>query len=157
MILKPEPLNSEAFAPYGQVIAGTGSGPERHAFAANMDNLRTHARANMTFMRVNLAAAPIRIESLERHRYSNQTFIPLNGTRHLIAVCPSTAAGEPELSKITAFTAAGSQAVNYNPDVWHAPRTAIALPGEFIMFRWDDGSAVDTEKRPLQNPIEVEL
>ena len=68
MILKPEPLNSEAFVPYGQVIAGTGSGPERHA-----------------------------------------------------------------------------------------PRTAIALPGEFIMFRWDDGSAVDTEKRPLQIPIEVEL
>jgi len=157
MIIKAQPLNREAFAPYGQVLAGTASGPERHAFAANMENLRAQAKANMTFMRVSLAAAPLRIESLERHRFSNQTFVPLNGTRHLIAVCPSMADGEPDILNMTVFSAEGSQAVNYNPDVWHAPRTAIAPPGEFIMFRWDDGSEVDTEKRPLADPVEIEL
>lgn len=157
MIIKAQPLSREAFAPYGQVLAGTAGGPERHAFAANMENLRPQAKANLTFMRVSLAATPLRIESLERHRFSNQTFVPLNGTRHLIAVCPSTADGEPDILNMTVFSAGGSQAVNYNPDVWHAPRTAIAPPGEFIMFRWDDGSAVDTENRPLADPVEVEL
>jgi ureidoglycolate hydrolase len=55
------------------------------------------------------------------------------------------------------FVASGSQAVNYDANVWHAPRTALSSPGEFVMFRWDDGGALDTETIPLGAPVAVEL
>jgi len=155
MIVHTNPLTPEAFAPFGQVLMGPGQGPERYAFAARMQNERAAARPNMTFMRVALAARPIRIKSLERHVYSNQTFIPLNGTCQLVAVCPSGGNGQPLLEQLLAFVATGAQAVNYNANTWHAPRTAIRGPGEFIMFRWDDGTDLDTEGWPLEEPIEI--
>ena len=157
MIVQAKPLTPAAFAPFGQVLMGPGKGPERYAYAARMQNDRTAARPNMTFMRVNPAARPIRIKSLERHVYSNQAFIPLNGTGQLVAVCPSDGVGRPLLEQLLAFVATGAQAVNYNANTWHAPRTAIRGPGEFIMFRWDDGTDQDTESWPLAEAIEIVL
>jgi ureidoglycolate hydrolase len=81
----------------------------------------------------------------------------MNGTRQLVAVCPSAPDGSPLASQLRVFVADGSQAVNYDADVWHAPRMALCAPGEFVMFRWDDGSALDTELRTLEVPIVVEL
>lgn len=157
MIVKARPLVVEAFAPFGQVLMGRGPGPERQPFAARVENLRTDARANITFMRVGLAAVPIRIAELERHPHSHQMFVPLNGTRHMVAVCPAADDGGPDLSALAVFTAEGSQAVNYNAGVWHAPRMVLDGPGEFIMMRWDDSSAADTDLRPLEVEIEVDL
>jgi ureidoglycolate lyase len=157
LIVQAKPLTPDAFAPFGQVLMGLGKGPERYAFAARMQNDRPEARPNMTFMRVNLAAQPIRIKSLERHVYSNQTFIPLNGTVQLVAVCLSDGEGRPMLEQLLAFVATGAQTVNYNANTWHAPRTAIRAPGEFIMFRWDDGTDLDTESWPLEAAIEIAL
>lgn len=157
MILNARPLTREAFAPFGDVLMGldAAGGPERHEFAARFQNLRPDAKPNLTFMRVPVADGDITIRALERHRFSNQVFAPLNGTCHLAVVCPSTPAGAPDLSCLQAFVASGTQAINYAADVWHAPRTALSAPGEFIMFRWDDGSPADTELLPLDNDILV--
>lgn len=157
MIVRAKPFDAEAFAPYGQVVGGDGKKEERHAYAADMENLRPDAAANMTFMRVLPVSLPIRIKTLERHVYSNQTFIPLNGTRHLIVVCPSNENGEPVLSQLMAFSAKGSQAVNYKANIWHAPRTATSLPGEFVMFRWDADDDDDTEFFEIDATVEVSL
>jgi ureidoglycolate hydrolase len=53
--------------------------------------------------------------------------------------------------------AGGGQAVNYDANVWHAPRTALSAPGEFVMFRWDDGTELDTETLALEQAIVVDL
>jgi len=158
MTLKAKPLTADAFKPYGQVLMGPGQGPERHEFAAVVDNRRgTNAKANFTYMRSKLAQAPAMVRAMERHIFSNQIFVPLNGTAYLVAVCPSTATGDPDLKRIEAFVAKGTQAVNYDTGVWHAPNTPLAAPGEFVMQRFDDGSAADTELRPLDTPIEVDV
>jgi ureidoglycolate lyase len=157
MIVKARPLVAEAFAPFGQVLMGSGSDPERHPFAARVENLRADAKANLTFMRVAPAAVPIRIAEMERHPHSHQLFVPLDGTRYLVAVCPGADDGGPDLSRLRVFTAEGSQAVNYNAGVWHAPRTVLGGPGEFIMMRWDDGTAADTDLRAVEAEIEVDL
>jgi ureidoglycolate lyase len=151
------PLTAEAFAAFGQVLQGSGAPTERKAFASRMQNGRPQAKPNMTWMRILPAMGPIRIEALERHPYSNQTFVPLAGTRHLVAVCPSGPDGAPIASALRVFVADGSQAVNYDANVWHAPRTALGAPGEFVMFRWDDGSEFDTETIELPVPIRVEI
>ena len=157
MSIKAKPLTPEAFGPFGQVLMGRVDGPQRDEFAASMDNLRDDAKANMTFMRVPVAPAPVQVSALERHSCSNQTFIPLNGTHSLVAVCPSTSDGDPDLSGLIVFVATGAQAVNYNADVWHAPRCALCEPGEFVMLRFDNGSEVDTELRQLDAPVPVDL
>jgi ureidoglycolate lyase len=156
-VIAAMPLTAAAFAPFGQVLEGSGAASERKPYASHMHNGRTQAKPNMTYMRVLPVTAAVRIEALERHVHSNQTFVPLNGTRHLVAVCPSSPSGEPMLDRLQVFVAHGGQAVNYDANVWHAPRTALSLPGEFVMFRWDDGSDLDTEMRPLDRPIAVEL
>jgi ureidoglycolate lyase len=155
MIVKANPLTSDVFTPFGQVLMGGGKGSERHPYAARIKNLRTDARPNMTFMRVPIMDMPVQIAELERHVYSNQTFIPLNGTRQLVVVCASQHDETPDINTLAAFIAEGSQAVNYNPGVWHAPRTAIGGPGEFVMFRWDEDNDRDTELFPLDEPIEI--
>jgi len=157
MSVKAKPLTAEALAPFGQVLMGYETGVERHEFAASVENLRAHAKPNMTFMRGAVAALPVTIKAMERHDHSNQIFVPMNGTRYLVAVCPADAAGGPDVSKIQVFVAEGSQAVNFNAGVWHAPNTVLATPGEFIMLRFDDGGPEDTDLRTLDAPIEVDL
>ena len=151
------PLTPELFLPYGQVLMGNGKAPERVAFAAKRENHRPEARLNVTYLHINPSHGPVSLEAMERHPYSNQIFVPLNGTRHLVVVCPSTTDGEPNLAELKAFTAGGSQTVNYYAGVWHAPRTAIGGAGEFIMLRWDDGSVNDEELRLLGADIKINL
>ncbi len=157
MILDARPLTPEAFAPFGDVLMGldAGDAPERHEFAARFQNLRPDARPNLTFMRVPVENGDIVIRALERHRFSNQVFVPLSGTHHLAVICPSTPDGAPDLKGLQAFVASGAQAINYAADIWHAPRTALSPPGEFVMFRWDDGSPADTELLTLDDEIVV--
>ena len=155
MTIKALPLTADAFAPFGQVLEGNQDGAHRREFLAKNFSSRPQARLNTTFMRVAVDKGPTMVKALERHVHSNQFFVPLNGTRHLVAVCPADADGNPDLSRIKVFVASGSQGVNYDPNVWHAPRQPLSAPGEFVMQRWDDGSAADTELRPLPEPIEV--
>jgi len=157
MTLKAKPLTPDAFKPYGQVLMGPGQGPERYEFAAVVDNRRPDAKANITYMRSKLAQLPVAVRAMERHVHSNQMFAPLGGTAYLVAVCPSTAAGDPDLARLEVFVATGTQAVNYGTDVWHAPNTPLTAPAEFVMLRFDDGSPADTEMRPLDAPIEVDV
>ena len=157
MNINANPLKPESFSSFGQVIMGNGKTPERVAFAAKIENHRTEARLNVTYLHINPVKGPVSIEAMERHPYSHQIFVPLNGTRHLVVVCPSTRDGEPILSELKAFTAEGSQTVNYYAGVWHAPRTAIGGSGEFIMMRWDDDSVDDEELRLLGTAIKINL
>ncbi len=157
MTVRAQPLTAQAFAPFGQVLAGTGAATERRPFAARMHNGRAGARPNMTYMKVAPQPAVASITELERHPHSNQAFVPLKGTRALIAVCPSGTEGQPLLAQLQVFVADGGQGVNYDANVWHAPRTALCEPGEFVMFRWDDGSVADTEVLKLEQPLAVAM
>ena len=157
MIIPAHKLTPEAFAGFGQVLMGPGTGPERHEFAATIENRRESARPNLSFMRVAPATQPIQVAMLERHAFSNQTFVPMNGTYHLVAVCPQDTDGRPVVEKMTAFVATPSQAVNYDAGTWHAPRTVIKGAGEFVMFRWDDGGDLDTELFKIDSPVEINI
>jgi len=157
MIITADPLTPESFSRFGQVVMGNGKTPERIPFAAKIENHRSDARLNLTYLHINPVKGPVHVEAMERHPYSHQVFVPLNGTRHLVVVCPSARDGEPNLSELRAFTANGSQTVNYHAGVWHAPRTALGGSGEFIMLRWDAANADDEELRMLETTIEINL
>ena len=155
MKLKLKRLTPEAFAPYGQVLMGNGHVPEREAWAAQVDNLRPDARANFTYMSLEPVHYPVQVTELERHPFSHQIFVPLNRTSHLVLVCPSCDDGSPDLAGCLAFEATGGQSVNYNANIWHAPRMVLHEPGSFIMLRWDNNTADDTELLNLDVPLVV--
>jgi ureidoglycolate lyase len=157
MIITAKPLTPLSFKPFGQVIIGSGKIPERIPFAAKVENHRLDAKLNITYMRINPKDGPIHINLMEKHPYSHQIFIPLNGTRHLVVVCPSDKDGAPYWTELLAFTAEGSQVVNYYAGTWHAPRTSIGGPGEFVMLRWDDGTEDDEKFYKLATEIEIDL
>jgi len=157
VIIKANPLTPESFSAFGQVIMGNGKTPERIPFAGRFENHRAAATLNLTYLHINPVKGSVCIEAMERHPYSNQVFVPLNGTRHLVVVCPSARDGVPNQSELKAFSASGFQTVNYYAGVWHAPRTAIGGSGEFIMLRWDEGNDDDEELRMLETAVEINL
>lgn len=156
MILQAVPLTPELFEPYGQIIMAKNGLPERLVWAANIDNRRPEARGNLTFMSLEPEQYPVKVDELERHRFSHQVFVPLEGTNHLVVVCPTKNDGFPDTEKAIAFHATGGQTVNYNANVWHAPRMVLQNPGSFIMLRWDADTDADTEFVTLKQPFIVE-
>ena len=111
----------------------------------------------MAFILSKATDATVTIRALERHPHSSQSFVPLDGTRYLVAVSPTTPHGEPDHERLVAFIAEGTQAVNCQPGVWHAPHTVLGGSGKFIMLRWDNGTEADVEFRQIPSGITVDL
>lgn len=153
--IKAEPLTPEALAPWGQVLTSNGDPAQRDEYAASTDNLRDHAKLNITFMRV-AHRAPL-VKAIERHPHSMQLFVPMNGGRYLAVVCPALPDGGPDIDNIRAFVANGGQSVNYDAGVWHGPLCVLDEPTDFTMVRHDDGGPEDTVLVMLDETIEVEL
>ncbi|NKB56519.1 MAG: DUF1932 domain-containing protein [Alphaproteobacteria bacterium] len=144
--LVAQPLTADAFAPFGDVIAiGQGEPGTRDAFAAAMDNKRSDAQLNVSVSRAKETPVPLQVKWMERHPYSGQTFVPLDISRYLMLVAPSTPNGAPNLGKLQAFIAGPDQGINYRAGVWHHPFTALDRPSECLVLRFDDGSEADTE------------
>ena len=154
-VIKAMELTPEAFLEFGAVLMSRGTAPQRDGFAGRVENRREQAKPNLTF--IHALPKPAVVGAMERHLYSSQTFVPMHGAKSLIAVCPPTPDGEPELTDIRVFVAQGGQAVHYNAGTWHAPLCTLDQPGEYVMLRWDDGSIDDTELRRLDQPLEIDV
>jgi ureidoglycolate lyase len=155
MKIQAAPLTSKNFAPFAQVLMAEDSAPEFKPWAAKTDNLRPEAQGNMTYMSLEPAHYPIEVTKLEKHPFSNQLFVPLMNTIHLVVVCPSKPDGNPDVANAIAFHACEGQSVNYNANVWHAPRMVLRKTGSFVMIRWDAGTADDTRLLTLPQPLVV--
>ena len=93
-----QPLTREAFALFGQVLMAAGDDVPRQEFAATLKNYRPQATLNMAFLLSKPSNPPWQIDALKHHPYSSQSFVPVQGTRYLVAVCPSSPAGDPRNS-----------------------------------------------------------
>jgi ureidoglycolate lyase len=151
------PLTAEDFAPFGQVIPLRVPLLGRRAHAAALANRRPAAVPGLAVARVAPTAPPIRAAALERHPFSSQTFVPTDLERYIVVVCPADADGEPLVTRVLAFVAVATQGVSYAPGTWHHPMTVLDRPGEYVVLRWDDGTAADTEWRHLADPVLVDV
>ena len=87
------PLTSDALKGFGSALMASGPASHRDEFDGKIENRRTEARANQSFTHV--VPRSLLISAVERHAYSSQTFVPMNGARYLVGVCPATADGGP--------------------------------------------------------------
>jgi ureidoglycolate lyase len=120
----PEPLTSEAFAPFGSVIQASDAAVKldinqghavRYDRLADIDVEEGGGTAIVSLFRARpLAELVLRV--FERHPLGSQTFVPLNGRPYLVAVAP---AGPFDLAAIRLFRAEAHQGVHYLKGVWH--------------------------------------
>ena len=147
--LLANPLTESAFEPFGQVFTLGQPGVHRREPAALLANLRQAATPTLAVARIAAVETPLKIDQLERHLYSSQTFMPTDLDGYLVVVCPSDNGGEPLFEQLTAFVAAHNQAVNYAAGTWHYAMSPLARAGEYVVLRWNDGSDTDVELRAL--------
>lgn len=113
------------------------------------------------------------VEILERHPFTTQTFIPLGlcpaeqeEARYLVVVAPSLppshgdeglpvpaqsppavrslGRGLPDLTKVQAFLAQGSQAVTYGAGTWHAPMVVVGKKSvDFVVVQYANGIDIE--------------
>ncbi|KAH0420486.1 hypothetical protein CcaCcLH18_13998 [Colletotrichum camelliae] len=117
-------------------------------------------------------AGLFRVDILERHPFTTQTFVPLAASAgvphaaYLVIVAPtlpSTAEEEedsslpapktggkgpglPDLANLKAFVATPGQAVTYGAGTWHAPMVALGPPGtaiDFVVTQFASGVGVE--------------
>ena len=157
MSIAAMPLTADAFAPFGTVVAHRGDAPLM-SYPDALEHTAEAANPTMAILRVTAAfEGPVTIPRLERHPYSAQTFLPLQGGKSLLVVCGTQADGRPDLSDVRAFVAASDQGVTYRRNVWHRSVTALEAPSEFVVLMAQTGRGDDNVFYDLDQPLIVEV
>ena len=155
MILIPEPLTAQAFAPFGEVIEANGSA---HSFLINGgttqrfhdlapvgfdlgDDATDQARVGISIFRGQARVFPVAIAMLERHPHGSQAFMPLQDLPYLVVVAPKESNDEPDLKRLRLFYATGNQGVNYRQGTWHHPLLALDETSDFLVVDRIGGGA----------------
>jgi ureidoglycolate lyase len=154
MKLVAEPISLRAFSPYGMVVQAPAE-IARNSYSDALMNGRRHARATLSASRALPKSLPLISDVMERHRFSSQTFFPLDVARYVVIVAPGDPDGRPKMASARAFLVMGDTAINYAADTWHHPMIALDRPACFSVLMWRDGTAADMETVTLNTPFEL--
>ncbi|WP_179999688.1 ureidoglycolate lyase [Acinetobacter sp. YH12239] len=150
-----QPLTSENFAPFGDVIACQGNDyfhindahTERYHALVTTEIIGDAKAGISIFRNIQSTNIPFKISMLERHPHGSQAFIPMQGQKFLIVVAPVLNANQPDISNLQAFITNGSQGVNYRAGTWHHPLLTLESPSDFaVVDRIGSGSNCDVFK-----------
>ena len=123
--LKLEPLTTDAFSPFGDVIDIEQSGKtetinygltKRHAHHSLVDAQGNNGKPVIRLFDSNPITLPFKIIVMERHPLTTQAFINLDRNPYILVV---GRAGEFDARKLRAFIAKSSQSINYSKGTWH--------------------------------------
>ena len=132
-----QPLTSQAFAPFGDVLAATGAPDKiinqglcgRFHDRAQLD-FGPEGRAGISIFNAEPRALPYRLDMVERHPEGSQAFLPLHEHPFLVIVAPDEG-GVP--GRPLAFVTDGTQGINLHRNTWHGVLTPLAAPGLFAV------------------------
>ena len=165
--LVPTKLTSEAFAPFGDVIASDDDAKDNSAEPMSAEPMN-----DQSFQRFNALATvkhdtgcdaivsiarcrtpstlPHDIHMLERHPHSSQAFIPTANFEFIVVVAPP---GESvDAADLRAFVSNGRQGINYHQGVWHMPLIAFTSGQEFLIVDSND-SRPNCDEVSLPEPV----
>jgi ureidoglycolate lyase len=148
-VIPIEPLTTDAFAPFGQVIemAGAHHYPinsgmtERYHDLAKIELGGVHARPMISIFRGQPYGLPLTLKMVERHPLGSQAFYPLSDRPFLVIVAPDEhdRPGTPR-----AFRTAPGQGVNLAMNTWHGVLTAQEAVSDFLVVdRGGDGNNLE--------------
>ena len=156
MRLKIEPIDADAFAPFGQLLPPAPPEVGRQELIEELQNDRASARPRLSIATAEPKALPLTAFKMERHVHSSQAFAPLDCASYLVMVAPHGEGGMPDLEKVRAFRVPGDTGINYKADTWHHPLSPLERTGRFAILTFVDGSAADEQFVDLPQPVLVE-
>ena len=153
-----QPLTSEAFAPYGDVLDCNGT-PDRMINAGLCGRYHDRAqlsfgqdgRAGISIFRAEARALPYSFDLLERHPEGSQAFIPMSADPFLVIAAPDEN-GRPGAP--VAFLTAPFQGINFFAGTWHGVLTPLSAPGIFAVVD-RIGDTANLEEHKLSTPVTV--
>src|ERR1700684_3016717 len=154
--LKIEPIDAEAFAPFGQLLPPAPPGAGRQELIEELQNDRASGRPRLSIATTEPKTLPLAALQMERHVHSSQAFTPLDCASYLVVVAPHGDGGMPDFEKIRAFRVPGDTSVNYKADTWHHPLSPLERTGRFAILTFVDGTAADEQFVDLPQPVLVE-
>ena len=154
--LKIEPIDAEAFAPFGQLLPPAPPGEGRQELIEELQNDRASARPRLSIATTEPKTLPVTAVQMERHVHSSQAFTPLDCASYLVMVAPHGDGGMPDFEKIRAFRVPGDTGINYKADTWHHPLSPLERTGRFAILTFVDGTAADEQFVDLPQPVLVE-
>jgi len=143
-------LTPSDFAPYGEVFVAPREGRENTDWEIPSFD---RAKFCISLSRRAPAALPFSTQIMERHRQSQQIFIPLRISRFLVIVAPNDGAPTPRLERAVAFIGREGQALNYRAGTWHHPFTVLDREAEYASLMFRDGGPLDEEFVDLPRPL----
>ena len=152
-----QPLTSEAFAPFGDVLEAGGD-PDRLINAGLCGRYHDRARLDFGEGRAGISifdarprSLPYTCDLLERHPEGSQAFLPLHQNPFLVIVAPDDA-GAP--GSPLAFLTSPGQGINLLRGTWHGVLTPLHAPGLFaVVDRIGDGP--NLQEHRLDPPVTV--
>jgi ureidoglycolate lyase len=160
--LRVQPLTAAAMAPFGSVIDGAPGGAAvnggsslRHEAVAALDLQRDGGRAVLAVYAALARAFPFEARVLERHRLSDQVFLPLGGARRCVLLLAPAALEHPGADDCVALLSNGQQGVRIAAGTWHHGLLALDDGPWAVLER--RAAAMDNDERTLDAPIRLDL
>jgi len=161
MIIRPEPLTSEAFRPFGDVLETDSVTPESinqgHTQKfAGLASITTadEGRAQLSIYRSGAIELPFRIRIMERHPLGSQAFMPLHYQPFPVIVAfPDMTPGP---GTIRAFLTNGRQGVNIHAGVWHHYQLSLDGDSDYLVID-GAGPGGNCEEHRLQQELLLSL
>ena len=153
--LKIEPIDAEAFAPFGQLLPPASPGAGRQELIEELQNARPGARPRLSIATTGPKVLPLTAVQMERHVHSSQAFAPLDCASYLVMVAPHGADDRPDPTGLRAFRVPGDVGVHYFANTWHHPLTALERPGSFVVLTFIDGGPGDEQFVKLSGAIQI--
>tara|TARA_B100000686_G_C16533267_1_gene833467 strand:+ start:78 stop:665 length:588 start_codon:yes stop_codon:yes gene_type:complete len=136
--LEVEPLTSEAFAPFGDVLSVEGRERLPINLYPGVDVFRAdfHTNRPMEWLLTRNDVRDFSVLYLERHMELTQAFISLGGNPFVQVVAAPDARlenGVPAFEEVRAFMVPGDVATNMHPGTWHEPPFGL-IDGQVFLY-----------------------
>lgn len=142
------------FRPYGHLVAPGNDAPmpanagtaRRHDITAFETDTRLGSRLIASLFETAPQALPLTVRLMERHAFSQQAIVAMQGESFVLAVALDDGKGHPDPATLQAFAFTGGGVV-YGRGVWHTPIIGLGGAGRFFVQSWQDGTMEDCEER----------
>lgn len=162
-VLRPQPLTSEAFAPFGEVIDLRNAKTMSINFGlttrfhdlVSIDTATGGGHTLVNVFRSDPITLPHKVAVMERHPLGSQAFMPMGNIRFMVLV----GSGEQQLDpgSLQLFITDGQQGVNYFRNTWHHYQMVLQQSADFVVVdRGGPGNNLEenlvTDELIIQSP-----
>tara|TARA_B100001123_G_C15335448_1_gene1032662 strand:- start:4256 stop:4756 length:501 start_codon:yes stop_codon:yes gene_type:complete len=137
--IQPKKVNKKNFQKFGDIIStkNTKSLKINNGFAFKYENLaninvyKKDGKIKLNIFKSLSRKFPLKIEMLEKHPLSTQTFFPIEHTIFLVVVAPP--GNIPLSNKIESFIIPPKTGINFKVGIWHYPLISL-VNSEFLVI-----------------------